>query len=176
MRYYIMLTASMSVNDIPGSKSALSEIVLDAVLAHGALIRVKGRGGSMFPFVRTGDVLLIEPKKAEELKIGDLVLYRRRSSGPHVMHRLIKRMPSGILILKGDSLRHFDPPVPAGQVLGRVISIERNGRSHNLNSPVNKITGVILAKLSPMSRWIYPTIRPFWRIYLVFSPQRTNVS
>jgi signal peptidase I len=163
-----MLTASLARrNDIADSKTELSKLLVDEVLARGVCIRLKGRGGSMYPFVRTGDMLLIEPKIPSELKIGDLVLYRRES-GVHIVHRLIRKNGLTSLITRGDGLFYDDPPVPVDQVLGRVIAVERDGRSRKLDSPLNKVFGRVWAKLSPMNRWLYYLLKPAWKIYRKF--------
>jgi signal peptidase I len=83
----------------------------------------------MAPFIRNGDIILVEPKKASEMRIGDIVFYRR-AGGRHVAHRLIgERGNDGSLVLttRGDNLRHLDASVFPEQVLGRVVRIESQG-------------------------------------------------
>lgn len=163
-----MLTVSTSkVDDTGWDEPELTKALIDEMLAHGVRIRVKGRGFSMYPFIQTGDMLLIEPKTAAELKIGDLVLFRR-SSGMTIVHRLIKRNGSESLITRGDGLWYNDPPILPEQVLGRVIEVERNGHRRRLDSPLNNTVSVVWARFSPISQWLRPVIRPFWRLYLRF--------
>jgi signal peptidase len=123
----------------------------------------------MYPFVQTGDTLLIEPKTPDELSIGDIIFYRC-STGIYVAHRLIKKNNSAILITKGDNLHYYDEPVHAEQVLGRVISIERDGRYQRLDSGVNKMVSRSWARLSPISWWLRPILKLGWRLYRRFSP------
>ncbi len=133
-------------DEVTSCGSSLSDILAQEVLARGFCLRVKGRGGSMYPFVQTGDMLLIEPKEAAELNIGDVILYRR-PSGTYVVHRLIKRNGSATLLTKGDSLRYYDAPVPAEQVLGRVTQIEVNGRRIRLQGWPKHMISWLLAYL-----------------------------
>jgi len=121
----------------------------------------------MYPFVRTGDVLLIEPKKQTELRIGD-ILFSRRTDDLYVAHRLIKKLDSATLITKGDNLDYYDVPVPIDQVLGKVVSIERNGHIISLDSWVNKIISRCWGILSPMSRWLRPLLRLAWKLFRKF--------
>ena len=55
---------------------------------------------------------------------GDVVLYSRK--GRLFVHRLVE-MSGGAVVTRGDSMLDADPPVAAGDVLGRVESIERGG-------------------------------------------------
>lgn len=109
--------------------SLFNGLVAD-ILGQGSYLRFRAHGNSMAPFIRNGDIVLVEPKKASELRIGDIVFYRR-AGGRHVAHRLIHRNGNdGSLVLttRGDNLRHLDVPVFPEQVLGRVIRIEGQGR------------------------------------------------
>jgi signal peptidase I len=147
--------------------SPFSDMLTREMLTQGFSLRVKGRGFSMYPFVRTGDTLLIEPRSPDELCIGDIIFYRR-SEGQYVAHRLIKKYDATTLITKGDSLPYYDEPVHVEQVFGRVVSVERDGRPQNLNSGLNKIISRCLAGLSPMSKWLRPVFRPGWKLYRNF--------
>lgn len=156
-------------DEVTSCTSPYTDIMTQEVLAQGFCLRVKGRGFSMYPFVRTGDTLLIEPKSPAELDIGDIIFYRRHK-GIYVAHRLIKKNGSATLITKGDNLRYYDEPVPVKKVLGRVISIERDGRYLRLDSKLNKFVNRFWASLSPMSWWLRPKFKPWWRLYQRFSP------
>ena len=102
------------------------------ILGRGSYLRFRAHGNSMAPFIRNSDVVLVEPRKASELRIGDIVFYRR-TGGRHVAHRLVSKSGnSGLLVLttRGDNLKHLDASVFPEQVLGRVVRIE--GRNGNL--------------------------------------------
>ena len=145
-----------------GRKSDLSKIVVEDVLSSGFYLRIKVHGPSMHPFIRNGDTLIIRPSVAADLNIGDIVLYLD-PSGIHVVHRLIKRNGPASLITKGDYLDYYDPPVSTEQVLGKVVAVERNGRCRKLDGTLSQALSMIFAKLSPMSRWLRPSLRPIWR-------------
>jgi hypothetical protein len=55
---------------------------------------------------------------------GDVVLYAR--NGRLFVHRLAE-MAGEAVVTRGDALLEPDPPVRAGDLLGRVVSIERGG-------------------------------------------------
>jgi len=98
------------------------------VLANGGIMRFTARGGSMRPFIRSGDVLNVRPiEEGQPLQIGD-VLLGRPSSKRLVAHRLQRIRPGGLL-LQGDACASPDGWLRPEDVLGRVTSIERDGKS-----------------------------------------------
>jgi|WetSurMetagenome_2_1015567.scaffolds.fasta_scaffold214874_2 signal peptidase I len=147
--------------------SPYSDILTQEILTQGFSIRVKGRGISMYPFVQTGDTLLIEPKSLSELYIGDIIFFRR-STNHYIAHRLIKKIDEKTLLTKGDNVPYYDEPVPIEQVFGRVASVERNGHHQNLDSKLNKIISKSWGRLSPISKWLRPILRPGWKLYKKF--------
>jgi len=140
------------------------DVFAQEILARGICLRFKACGSSMHPFIQDGDTIIIEPKTTSELNIGDVIFYRR-PQGSYIAHRLIKKNGSASFITKGDNLCSFDNPVPIAQTLGRVIAVERNGRCYRLDSRLNMILSRTWTKLSPKSRWLYPILKPWWRIY-----------
>ena len=109
--------------------------------------RVKSRGQSMYPLIKNGDTLLIEPLKADELNPGDIAFYRLLS-GSFIAHRFIKRNSSGLLLTNGDNLRKYDEVVAEEQVFGRVIQIERNGRVLTLSGRLNNLNTRLITWLA----------------------------
>jgi hypothetical protein len=96
------------------------------LFARGNCVRFKASGNSMHPFVRDGDVLLVEPASAEKLRVGDIA-FCRRPWGSYVVHRVVNRAGT-TLVTRGDNLSYCDEPVPGEQVLGRVVQIESRRR------------------------------------------------
>jgi len=82
----------------------------------------------MLPAIRPGDVLTVKRHRSDELEPGQVILYSR--NGRLTAHRIIK-LPLGFVLTQGDSLPTLDPPVNTQEVVGRVVSIQRNGRSFN---------------------------------------------
>lgn len=78
--------------------------------------------GSMEPVVKVNGIVLLEPVKFEDIKIGDIVRYDDYR-GFSVLHRVQTKTVS-YLTTKGDANeRPDDFVVTAGQITGRVISI-----------------------------------------------------
>lgn len=87
-------------------------------------IKLEVISGSMLPMLKPGDKVLVDRAQADSLRIGDLVVTRKR--GEFITHRLVGR-GAETWITKGDGLRHLDPPVAKDAILGKVVSIERKG-------------------------------------------------
>jgi signal peptidase I len=117
---------------------------------RGALLRFRAHGRSMQPFIKNGNILIVEPLNGTSANIGDVVFYRR-AEGSLTAHRLIKvghHEGSTVLITRGDSLGYSDPPVPIAQVIGKVIRVETDKRQLRLNGWLGRPFGFCLAWLA----------------------------
>jgi signal peptidase len=113
--------------------------MIEEVLNRGHSIRFRAPGDSMYPTICNGDFITVIPIKSPSITNGDIILYQHRSGV--TAHRVISilkrsalqgpqdRSSSGMLefILRGDAAIESDAPVRSEQILGKVISIERNG-------------------------------------------------
>ncbi len=80
----------------------------------------------MLPSLWPGDVLLVRQCACSEILPGQIVQYVR--DGQFITHRLAGYR-GGHLVMRGDRNAYDDTPVTEGQILGRVVSIERHGRA-----------------------------------------------
>jgi signal peptidase I len=88
----------------------------------------------MYPTICNGDLIIVEPKEPSDVCVGDIILYYHENGV--VAHRVIRvqtpqsSVPStqDLFILRGDAAIKDDDPVGSEQILGKVVSIERNGR------------------------------------------------
>ena len=79
----------------------------------------------MYPLIRSGATLAVEPIAARDVRIGDIVLARlERGLTAHRLVR-IERDGAGIsrLVTRGDNCLVDDPPFVPEQLLGRVDAI-----------------------------------------------------
>jgi signal peptidase I len=137
---------------------------------------LRALGGSMFPWIRPGDLLFVRKCQFDAVSSGDVILFEQ--NGRYFAHRVLGRMsaphlrnPShenSFLVTKGDALDGNDPPVTSSCFLGRVIRIHRR-RSHiDLQSLSRILLGRILARLSPQSALFYRPMRKAKRLLLVW--------
>ncbi len=121
----------------------IADVLVPEFMAQGVCIHARTIGPSMYPLLETGYKLLIEPKGAAELNIGDIVFYRRGES--YVVHRLIRKKDSATIITKGDNFPRYDAPVAVEQILGRVIEIEGRGKRIKLTKWLGRTFSFLIA-------------------------------
>jgi signal peptidase I len=121
-------------------------------------------GGSMTPWIRSGDLVFVKRFDFERVSTGDVILFERADR--FFVHRIIGRrllMPGGKeqarLITKGDALDGVDAPVSAEEFLGRATRIHRGHRHIDLESLTHVLLGRVLAQFSRMSPLLYRPIR-----------------
>ena len=112
-----------------GSPTDLRDMVKRSLVAEVACkfgqVQLKVTGTSMIPSVWPGDILTVKRSSAAEVAPGQIILcYRDQGL---VAHRLARKT-GNVLITRGDSLPCDDPPFNEDELLGRVVSIVRNGR------------------------------------------------
>lgn len=98
----------------------------DVVRTFGR-VRLRVFGTSMVPAILPGDLISVQHAVLSEISNGEIVLYSR--DGRMFAHRVVGCMQSpegSLLIARGDRLRHNDPPISSSELLGKVVSIERD--------------------------------------------------
>lgn len=79
----------------------------------------------MYPFLKPGDRIIVNRVSPKSFQVGDIALARIAKDNL-VAHRLVKILPLGKGVLKGDSLLSPDPePVELSKISGRVDAILR---------------------------------------------------
>jgi signal peptidase I len=106
-------------------RAALKTALLAEAIRSFGEIRLRVIGISMLPTLWPGDILLVRRCAADELQPGQIVQYIR--DGLPIAHRMVGSR-GGHWLARGDCNRYTDPPISGNQMLGRVVSIERNGR------------------------------------------------
>lgn len=127
------------------------------LLSEGKTIRIKAHGYSMYPRIRPGAVILIEPIKLKGNPVPGEIIAIRRESGL-IVHRLTRIISKGGIdyyIARGDSNARTDDPVKIDKIAGRIVGAEYGSAgladvSINLrpNYIINriKVIGIILWK------------------------------
>ena len=80
---------------------------------------------SMSPFLRDNRDSIYLKKPSEELKRGDMVLFRR-SNGKYIMHRISKITEKGYYTV-GDAQFFEEGPIKREQICGIVTKVRRKG-------------------------------------------------
>ena len=102
----------------------------------------------MYPFLKPGDRLVVKRLPSENYQIGDVVI-KRNIENRLMAHRLVKLLPNGRGITKGDSLLALDPePVDLSCLIGRVEMAVRKGRLISISSGIRSRAKGFYATLS----------------------------
>jgi signal peptidase I len=110
----------------------------------------------MYPTIREGETITVEPIEPSAVMVGDIILYQ--SEGGVIAHRVarIEENETNALrfILRDDTLGGSDEPVEVQQILGRVVRVERDGRHIDLYSKRVKIRLLAHTIASRLKRYI----------------------
>lgn len=77
--------------------------------------------GSMWPTFKVGSLVFIEGVQAEEIRVGDIVVFRNPENASLTIHRVVRR-EGDTLTTKGDANFKEDVPVKVGDVVGRTLT------------------------------------------------------
>lgn len=135
------------------------DIVLNTsliLLSEGKSIRVKAHGYSMFPSIKPGSMILIEPLMIKgPPRAGEIVAIRRESG--LIVHRMVKTVVKNgmtMYIARGDSNYYADLPVGLDMIVGRITGAETTGE--------NPVPADISRNTKP--RYLYNRFRVIWML------------
>lgn len=100
--------------------------VLKELVEEGHQVSLLISGSSMSPFLIHHRDTIYFKKPDRELKVGDMVFYRR-SNGKYVMHRIRRIRPEGFYMI-GDAQTKIEGPLQREQIFGLVTAVERKGK------------------------------------------------
>jgi signal peptidase I len=146
-------------------------LVAEKMRSQGS-VYLRVSGGSMVPWIRAGDFVLVRQVDFAKVAVGDVIVFRR--NGLVVTHRAIRRVDAAppektaiLLITKGDALDESDAPVSTAEFLGRATRIHRGRRHIDLDSFTHIFWGRVLARFSQVSRLIYGPLRFGKQLFLL---------
>ncbi len=108
--------------------------------------RIQVKGGSMFPFIRSGDWIEVFPlKEPLNVKKGEIILFVKE--GCFYVHRLIRKK-GGFFVTKGDFSSYEDGNITGKDILAKVLYVQRNNRNIRLDSRLNRVISLAIANCS----------------------------
>jgi signal peptidase I len=135
-------------------------------------LRLRVFGTSMVPSILPGDLISVQRASVSDISRGDVVLYSRE--GRMFAHRVVacmgspeeplKRQEKPHLITRGDRLSYNDAPVCSGELLGRVVSLNRGHRQIPLSAQSGGANGPLLRLLRTSDRatYLYLRVAALW--------------
>jgi signal peptidase I len=101
------------------------------LLSEGKTIRIKAHGYSMYPCIKPGSLILIEPIRLKGLpRAGEIIAIKRENG--LIVHRLVKTVTkNGVTwyIARGDSNASPDNPVSSEKIAGRIVGADTTGEN-----------------------------------------------
>jgi signal peptidase I len=132
------------------------------LIQDGFQLRAPVAGGSMLPWIRAGDCLVVAPLPMKNPLPGELVLFER--DGALVAHRVVRRSRihgNDCVVTRGDWMTVEDAPIMPEAVIGKVVAIDRRGRMIQLDrgftSLLMRLTGWMVRRhprvVTAFHRW-----------------------
>jgi signal peptidase I len=139
-------------------------------------LRLQVMSDSMWPLLRAGDAVIVQPIEPAAIRIGDVLVAQRGAES--ITHRLIA-IEGKQWVMRGDNAIWADAPVGRAKCVGRVETIERGAYQIDLAQPqwaqLNRRLGQIGRMHRRINRWLRLTpaspplaIRLAWLIALPF--------
>ena len=127
-------------------------------------VTIQLEGKSMEPLIRfRKDYVTVIPLN-RDIRVSDIVVFRN-SDGRFCAHR-VKKVQKDTIQTLGDNCFEPDKPADKDNVFGLIVSMERDGRKYNLDSPVFHFYGRIRMLLLP-GRILKRSIIGFlWKFYV----------
>jgi len=121
------------MNNFRKNQNIVKDIGL-TLLSEGKTIRIKAHGYSMYPCIKPGSMILIEPLKAKGLPVAGEIVAIRRENGliVHRISRIIIKNGVTTYIARGDSNAYADDPVKIDKIAGRIVRAETTGENQKL--------------------------------------------
>ncbi|HZV59517.1 MAG TPA: S24/S26 family peptidase [Candidatus Eremiobacteraceae bacterium] len=111
-------------------------------------VRLRVTGTSMMPFMLPGDLVTVKRANINAVSSGEIVLFKR--PGGFALHRVVAKTTVSstfALLTRGDRLQYNDPVISSEALLGRVESIERNGRQFRTAARPGFLMGIVAVVL-----------------------------
>jgi signal peptidase I len=102
--------------------------LVEEVARSSGKVHLKVTGASMVPALWPGDLLTVRTCDLSELSPDAIIVFRQKQR--LIVHRLMHRTGDQI-VTRGDARPCLDDPIAAGEIVGCVESVLRNGRPVN---------------------------------------------
>ena len=106
-------------------RNPLASPLLASLLRDGFEVQLEVTGSSMYPRIRSGDLVRVQPiagiRSAKGLSPGQIILFNNRA-GDLCLHRVVA-VSRGRVETQGDSVSERDGSVPNSAVLGVAVAV-----------------------------------------------------
>ena len=144
----------MSISQQSTAQASVIASLYREALRQGQTLWFRVASGSMSPMIEVGDHVRIEPVKANELRIGEIAAFETSCS--LIIHRIVHRQQTDLIVqlLEMADVDLCPSWIEEQTVVGRVITIRRDGMQVDLQHPVAQWCGTVTAYLRyRLYRW-----------------------
>lgn len=125
-----------------------SKADIEQLLRDGNTVQTVINGYSMYPMLVPGrDSVILAPFRGEQLKRGDVVLYRRDGS-ILVLHRIWRVKQDGIYLV-GDNQTEIEGPLRLDQMRGRLIGFMRGDKHISVDHIAYRLYAAVWLRMRP---------------------------
>jgi signal peptidase I len=142
------------------------EKLMRGVLDKGASFRFQGKGFSMSPFIKDGDILTIAPLQGSGPGFGDVAVFTHPHTNKLIIHRIIGKK-AGSYRTKGDNAPEEDGLISREAIVGRVTRVQRNGKYVSLGLGPDRFIIAFLIRTG-----LLPLLWPIWGLARFFIRNR----
>lgn len=122
----------------------------------GVPLRLTVTSDSMQPLLRPGDIVVVQPADPHALQPGEVIVVQR--GGEWITHRLVAFDEHGWQT-HGDNTRYADRAASAGEIVGRVIAIERGDQTIDLQQPRRRAIDRRINRVQRIQLWVFAFLR-----------------
>jgi signal peptidase I len=118
------------MNNWQNNRAIIKDVGL-TLLSEGKTIRIKAHGYSMYPCIKPGSLLIIEPITLKGFPRPGEIIAIRRENGliVHRFSRIVNKNGVTCYIARGDSNAYADNPVKIDKIAGRITGAETTGEN-----------------------------------------------
>lgn len=149
------------------AKLELKASLMRQAIRQGRTVGLRIRGNSMYPTLKDGSMVLVEPLGERELQRGDIVVWHRQDGGTAmIVHRVLRCYHfegRRYLVTKGDHVLTTDLPIQESDVIGAVCKQDFVG--------LRKVADRLVIWFNLV---VYPMLKPVIGMYLRLRSTRSR--
>ena len=119
-------------------------------IQQGKKVRIRVRGGSMFPFLRNGDEVLLQSPDSKDIRRGAVVV-AFTDEIPVVLHRIAKVDGTSITLLGDGNKRQWEHS-STERVIAKVTHCYRGEKTWRVDSFFSRMCGLLWLSMHPWRR------------------------
>lgn len=126
---------------------------IEEMINCGATVPLYVSGNSMTPFLVDGrDIVRLRACTQKDFRRRQILLFRRDDRS-YVLHRVIKVLPDGMLLMNGDA-QTWCEKTDINHVVAAVYEIERNGKICRTDSFMLMLRDSLWMLFRPFRKWL----------------------